>query len=525
MSIDLKYSADARQKMADGIKKLYDAVKVTIGPKGRNVIIEQDFGTPLITNDGVTIAKSIELEDKYENLGTSILIEAASKTNDVVGDGTTTAIILSSSLVLNGLEMIDQGINPVDIRKGFEYYQRIIIDEIISKSSNVKSLDDLRRIALISSGNSLVANLLKEAYTEVGINGIISLQESSNIETTLEITKGYSFDRGFLSVYLTSNGEDKIELDNPLILITDKKITMTNEVVPYLEESIKKTRPLLIICEDMDASVLNTLIVNKLRGVFNVAVVKTPSYGERKSHQLEDIAIFTKGKFINNQLEEQLVDLDSLGEAEKVIITKDQTSIINGSGLDSEINNRVAALKEELAKTTSVYEKEKLEERIAKLLGGVAVIKVGAPTEPELKELKLRIEDAINATKAASKQGIIDGGGKVYYQISKKLAKEGYNQYLPAKEIIIKALKQPFIQIMDNAHLDLKIIDNLEENQWINVETEQIGNLKEEGVIDPTSVAITSLTNALSVAGIFLTTECAIIKQPKKETINEENLL
>lgn len=524
MSIDLKYASDARNKMADGIKKLYDAVKVTIGPKGRNVIIEQDFGAPLITNDGVTIAKAIELNDKYENLGASILLEAASKTNDFVGDGTTTAIILSSALILNGLKEIENGVNPVDIRKGMEYYLPIIIDEILKVTTPVNSIDDLRKIAFISSGNKLVADYLASAYTEVGINGIISLQESSNIETTLEVTKGYSFDRGYLSVYLTNNGEDKIELDNPLILITDKKITITNEILPHLEESIKKNKPLLIICEDMDTSVLNTLIVNKLRGVFNVAVVKTPSYGEKKTKQLEDIAIFTNGKYINSQLEEE-VNLNVFGSAEKVIITKDQTSIINGSGSDEDILKRANQLKQELQNTTSVYEKEKLEERIAKLLGGVAIIKVGAPTEPELKELKLRIEDAINATKAASKKGVIAGGGKVFYQISEKLKSDKYQYALPAKNIIVKALEAPFKQIIDNAGININITKNFSKDKWINVETEEIVDLKEAGVIDPASVAISSITNAISVAGVFLTTECAIIKNETNKTVNEENLL
>lgn len=525
MSIDLKYSTDARQKMAEGIKKLYDAVRVTIGPKGRNVIIEQDFGTPLITNDGVTIAKAIELDDKYENLGASILLEAASKTNDTVGDGTTTAIILSSALILNGLELIEKGVSPVDIRKGFEFYLPIITNEIIKASSPVKSLDDLNKIAFVSSNNKLVADLLTKAYDEVGIDGVISLQESSNIETTLEITKGYSFDRGYLSVYLTSNGEDKIELDNPLILITDKKITMANEIVPYLEESIKRTKPLLIICEDMDSSVLNTLIVNKLRGVFNVAVVKTPSYGERKNNQLEDIAIFTDGTFVNSQVSDQTIDLTVLGSAEKVIITKEQTSIINGAGSQAKIDDRANKLKEILNETTSVYEKEKLEERIAKLLGGVAVIKVGAPTEPELKELKLRIEDAINATKAASQKGVIDGGGKVFYQISEKLKNDENTNMIFAKEIIVKALKEPFKQIMDNAGLNLNIVNNLKNDDWINVETEEITNLKKAGVIDPTSVALSAITNAISVAGVFLTTECAIIKKENQKPVNEDNLL
>lgn len=525
MSVDLKYATEARNKMADGIKKLYDAVKVTIGPKGRNVIIEQDFGTPLITNDGVTIAKAIELNDKYENLGASILLEAASKTNDFVGDGTTTAIILSSELILNGLKTIENGINPVDIRKGMDYYLPIIIDEILKETTPVNSIDDLRKIAFISSGNKLVADFLASAYQEVGINGVISLQESSNIETTLEITKGYSFDRGYISIYLTNNGEEKIELDNPLILITDKKITITNEILPYLEESIKRNKPLLIICEDMDTSVLNTLIVNKLRGVFNVAVVKTPSYGERKTKQLEDIAIFTNGTFINSQLENEETNLNVFGSAEKVIISKDQTSIINGNGSDQEIISRANKLKEELNLTTSVYEKEKLEERIAKLLGGVAIIKVGAPTEPELKELKLRIEDAINATKAASQKGIIDGGGKVFYQISEKLKNNDYNFALDAKNIIIKALEAPFKQIIENAGINIDITKQFKDNKWINVETEEIVDLKEAGVIDPASVAINAITNAISVASVFLTTECAITKNEINKKVDEDNLL
>lgn len=524
MSVDIKFSNNARNEMAAGIKKLYDSVRVTLGPKGRNVIIEQDYGTPLITNDGVTIAKAIELTNQYENLGASIVIEAASKTNDVVGDGTTTAIILASELIFEGLKYLEQGVNPVNIRKGLEYFLPHIIAWIKEESKMVSSSNDLNKIAYISSGNKHVGDLLEQAYLEVGIDGVITLQESSNIETDLTVTKGYSFDRGLISPYLGNNDSDKVELDNPLIYLTDQKITMMQSILPYLEEAIKKTRPLLIICDDMDASVLNAIIVNKLRGVFNACVVKSPAYGDRKTKQLEDIAIFTNTTFINNGVIETGAEV-KLGTAEKVVIAKDQTSIIIGGGSDEAIQNRVLALKMELKQTTSEYEKEKLQERIARLLGGVAIIRVGAPTEPELKELKLRIEDAINATKAASIEGIVEGGGKVFYQIADKINQLNKPEYEIAKKILTHTLKTPCYQILDNAGVSKTIIDKCQEPLWYDAEADQITSLSTAGIIDPASVAISAITNAISIAGVFLTTECAIIKKTETPKVEPDELV
>lgn len=527
MSIDLKYANDAREEMANGIKKLYDAVRVTLGPRGKNVIIEQEFGTPLITNDGVTIAKAIELANQYENLGASILIEAASKTNDVVGDGTTTAILLASEIIFAGLSMIKEDKSSVMIRKGLEYYLPFIVNLISEKSMPVTSSKDLNKIASISSRSTEVGDLLEQAYLEVGIDGVITLQESSSVQTDLIVTKGYSFDRGLISPYLSKDGDETVELDKPLILITDKKITMMQEIVPFLEESMKKTQPLLIICEDMDASVLNAIIVNKLRGVFNAVVVKAPSFGDRKTKQLEDIAIFTKGTFLSGVIDSDIATkpVTSLGSAEKVVISKDQTTIMDGFGSTDDIIKRTESLKNEFTNTTSEYEKEKLKDRIAKLLGGVAVIRVGSPTETELKDLKLRIEDAINATKAASIKGIIEGGGKVFYQISNELEKIEKPIYSDAKNILITALKKPFYQIIENAGKSKDIVNELKDNLWYDAESDQIVSLTKAGVIDPTSVAINAITNAISVASIFLTTECAIIKKVAPKEIEPDSLL
>ena len=525
MPIDIKYSNDARLSMEKGIEKLYNAVKVTLGPKGRNVIIEQEFGSPLITNDGVTIAKSIELKNKYENLGAKMLIEAATKTNDVVGDGTTTAIIFATNLIKEGLNLINNGYNPVDLRKGYEFYLPFIISEINKVSENITSAADLNKVAVISSGRKLVGKLLEEAYNNIGIDGLITIQESRGIDSTVEVTQGYSFDRTLLSPYLASDENGKLELENPLIFVTNKKITTMPEIVPYLEEAIKKTRPLLIICDDMESSVLNAVVVNKLRGVFNCAVVKSPSYGDRKIKQLEDIAAYTNAKFINVEYGlEAEIQPEFLGEAEKVVINKDQTTIINGGADDSTIRSRIEQLILEYQKVDTEYEKDKLMERISKLSGGVAVIKVGAPTEIELKELKLRIEDAINATRAASINGIIEGGGKVFYQISKTLENLSINKYPEIKDIFVKVLKAPLNQILENAGAtNIELINT--NGDWYDAGCDEYVNYKYSGIIDPTSVAVKTITHAVSVSSVFLTTECAITMDYQKKEINEDELM
>ena len=528
MAIDIKYSKAARSVMAEGIEKLFDAVKVTLGPKGRNVIIEQEFGTPLITNDGVTIAKAIDFENKYQNLGAKILIEAASKTNDSVGDGTTTVIVLATKLILEGLKKVEEGINPVTLKKGLEYFLPIVVEKIKEKSQPINSFVDLNYVATISSGNPEIGKILENAYSEIGVDGLITIQESNNVFNDLVITQGYSFDRTLLSPYLASDEKENLELENPLILITNKKITMMQQIVPYLEEAIKKVRPLLIICDDMEASVLNTVIVNKLRGVFNAAVVKTPSYGGKKLKQLEDMAIYTGGKFINAEIieEEHFLDIDALGTCEKVVITKDKTTLINGAGSEEDIYNRVELLKHELIHTETEYEKEKIFERISKLVGGVAVIRVGAPTEVELKEMKLRIEDAIHATKAASISGVIDGGGKVLYNIADELDEIVCPDiYKTSKQILQKALRQPFYQILENCGQQQNIIDLITGNDWYDAENDIITDIRKNGVIDPAGVAISAVTNAISVSSVFLTTECAITINHNNKQIKEEELI
>lgn len=525
MSISIKYKAQARNSMKSGIEKLSDAVKVTLGPKGRNVIIEQEFGSPLITNDGVTIAQAIDLPDKYENLGAKILIDAASKTNDQVGDGTTTAIVLSSSLIKEGLDAVEKGVNPVELRKGLEYYQDIIVKEIEKVSKPINSNSDLKMVATISSSNPKIGELLEEAYDQIGVDGLITLQESRSPFTDIVVTQGYSFDRTLLSPYFASDESGVLELENPLVLITNKKITMMQEIVPFLEVAIKKTRPMFVICDDMESSVINALVVNKLRGVFNVAVVKSPSYGDKKLKQLEDLAAYTNSIFLNSDIEFDLSDPESfLGGCEKVVVSKEQTTLINGYATTEALEQRVKSLYEELLRTTYEYEAQKLQERIAKLHGGVAVIRVGAPTETELKEQKLRIEDAINATQAANRKGIIEGGGKVFYNISTLLENDIYDKHPIAKQILINVLKKPLHQILENAGVSSDIELTID-NKWYDVATGKYVDYFEKGIIDPADVAINAIKNAISVSSVFLTTECAIILNEEKKVVNEDNLM
>lgn len=529
MSKEVKFSVEARNLMAKGIETLNNAVKVTLGPKGRNVIIEQDFGSPLIVNDGVTIAKSIVLENKFENLGASILIEAATKTNDIVGDGTTSAILLSSNLILEGIKAIDKGANPVTLRNGFNYYLNHILEMINNVSSPVESEEDILKIATLSSANKEIGSIITEAYSKVGKEGLITIEESQGLETYLEVVKGYSYDRGYLSPYMATDQEKMISvLDKPLILVTDKKINTMQEIMPFLEQSVKTTRPLLIICDDMSSEVLGAILVNKLRGVFNVVVTKAPSFGERKMRLLEDIAVITNATFIKEALTEELnlQPLDILGSAGTIKVSKDQTVIINGSGLDEAILSRVQLIKNELQNTTNQYDRDKLQERIAKIMGGIAVIKVGAPTEVELKEKKLRLEDALNATKCAMISGVIEGGGKVLYEISDQITTvKRYPEFNTALDILNKVLKEPFRQIVRNSGEDVdKIEKRINNTLWYDAATSNIVNLKPAGIIDPTSVTSSVITTAISISSVFLTTECAIVNTEKPK-LNEEDLV
>lgn len=530
MSNKLLFSQSARDKMASGVKSLANAVKVTLGPKGRNVIIEQDFGAPLIINDGVTIAKSIVLEDKFENLGASILIEAASKTNDLVGDGTTTAILLTSKMIEGGMKKLSLGKSSVVLRNGLNYYLPIINQMIDEVAVQVDSYDDLEKIATISSGIKEVGLLIKEAYQSVGKDGIITIEESQGLEDYLDVVKGYSLEKGYLSSYMVNNQEkNEAVLERPFVLVTDKKIISMQELVPYLEEAIKNSKPLFILCDDIEQEVLGALVVNKLRGVFNVVVVKAPSFGERKINQLKDVCMLTGSTFVDSSVGMVLSNnnVDVMGVAEKIIVNKDQTLIIANNSLTNEINEYAKCLQNELQYLTSTYDIDKTNERIAKILGGIAQIKVGAETEVVLKEKKLRIDDALNATRAAMKFGVIEGGGKVLYNISQALENyEGPKEYDDSKEILVNALRSPFIQICENAGVDYqKILENIKDNLWYDAQSDSIVNMKESGIIDPASVEKSAIMSAVSISGIFLTTECAIINKTEKETVSEENLL
>lgn len=525
----VKFNDSAKELMAKGIETLYNAVRVTLGPKGRNVIIEQDFGAPLIVNDGVTIAKSIVLGDKFENLGAAVLIEAASKTNDQVGDGTTTAIILAYNLIKYGLEAIKKGTNPVVLRNGLNYYLGHILEQIDRVSTPVQSSEDLKKVATLSSQNREIGEYIAAAYEEVGRDGLVMVEESQGLNTYLDVVKGYSYDRGYLSLYMV-NDKEKMEasLDNPLILVTDKKIVNMQELLPHLEKSMKNGRPLFIVCDDMEQEVLSALIVNKLRGVFNVVVTKAPSFGDRKAKLFEDIAVITGATFVDSTIGMNLTDTNIvLGTAVKVVVTKDQTIIIDGGGDKDTILARADAIRNEMAITTSEYDKQKLSERLAKILGGIALIKVGASTEIELKELKLRVEDALNATKAAMKDGIIEGGGKVFYEISEMLRTIKRDpSYGVVCDILIEVLKKPFQQIVTNAGLDFaQVVKEVNNAYWFDASTSKLVRLKQAGIIDPTSVEKSAITSAISIASIFLTTECAIVKENENKNISEDDLV
>ena len=526
MAKEIKHSADARQALLAGVNKLADTVKVTLGPKGRNVLLDSAFGAPQITNDGVTIAQEIELDDIFENMGAQLVVEVASKTNDIAGDGTTTATVLAQSIVNEGMKNVVAGANPVGLRRGIEMATEVAVEALQEISTKVDSSESIEQIAAISSGDSGVGKIIADAMERVGSDGVITIEESQSIETTLDVVEGMQFDRGYLSQYMvTDNEKMEADLENPYILITDQKLSNVQDIVPLLEGIMQQNRPLLIIADDVDGEALPTLILNKIRGTLDVTAVKAPGFGDRRKGMLEDIAILTGGTVITEDLGSNLADttVDQLGSASRVTVTKDDTVIVEGAGEKDMIDNRVALLRGQAEETTSSFDKEKLQERIAKLAGGVAVIAVGAATETEIKERKLRIEDALNASRAAVEEGIISGGGTAYINILEKIAEiEASGDEETGVNIILRALEEPVRQIAKNAGVDGSVIierlKNSEKGIGFNAATGELVNMIEAGIIDPTKVTRSALQNAASVAALLLTTEAAVGTIPEPES-------
>ena len=523
MAKDIKFSADARSSMVRGVDILANTVKVTLGPKGRNVVLEKSFGSPLITNDGVTIAKEIELEDHFENMGAKLVSEVASKTNDIAGDGTTTATVLTQAIVREGIKNVTAGANPIGIRRGIEAAVATAVEALKSNSVPVSNKEAIAQVAAVSSRSEKVGEYISEAMEKVGNDGVITIEESKGMETELDVVEGMQFDRGYLSQYMVTDNEKMVaELDNPYILITDKKISNIQEILPLLENILKTNRPLLIVADDVDGEALPTLVLNKIRGTFNVVAVKAPGFGDRRKAMLEDIAILTGGTVITDDLGLELKDatIEALGQASKVTVDKDSTVIVEGSGNPEAIANRVAVIKSQIESATSEFDKEKLQERLAKLSGGVAVIKVGAATETELKEMKLRIEDALNATRAAVEEGIVSGGGTAYINVLDAVAGlELAGDEATGRNIVLRALEEPVRQIALNAGFEGSIVidrlKNSEVGTGFNAATGEWVNMIEAGIIDPVKVTRSALQNAASVASLILTTEAVVANQPE----------
>ncbi|WP_350346430.1 chaperonin GroEL [Heyndrickxia faecalis] len=523
MAKEIKFGEEARRGMLRGVDKLADAVKVTLGPKGRNVVLEKKFGSPLITNDGVTIAKEIELEDAFENMGAKLVSEVASKTNDVAGDGTTTATVLAQAMIREGLKNVTAGANPVGIRKGIEKAVAAAVEELKAISKPIEGKASIAQVAAISSADEEVGELIAEAMERVGNDGVITIEESKGFSTELDVVEGMQFDRGYASPYMVTDS-DKMEavLDNPYILITDKKISNIQEILPVLEQVVQQGKPLLLIAEDVEGEALATLVVNKLRGTFNAVAVKAPGFGDRRKAMLEDIATLTGGEVITEELGLDLksATIDQLGRAGKVVVTKETTTIVEGAGDSAAISARVNQIRMQLEETTSEFDREKLQERLAKLAGGVAVIKVGAATETELKERKLRIEDALNSTRAAVEEGIVAGGGTALINVIKKVASiEAEGDVQTGINIVARALEEPVRQIAENAGLEGSVIVerlkkedvgigyNAANGEWV--------NMIEAGIVDPTKVTRSALQNAASVAAMLLTTEAVVADKPE----------
>ena len=519
---DIKFSEDARASMLRGVDILANTVKVTLGPKGRNVVLEKAFGSPLITNDGVTIAKEIELEDHFENMGAKLVAEVASKTNDIAGDGTTTATVLTQAIVREGLKNVTAGANPVGIRRGIELATRAAVEELHKISRPVESKEAIAQVAAISSGSQEVGSLIAEAMEKVGNDGVITIEESKGIETELDVVEGMQFDRGYLSQYMVTDNDKMVaHLDNPFILITDKKVSNIQEIIPLLEQIVQQGRALLIIADDVDGEALPTLVLNRLRGTFNVVAVKAPGFGDRRKAMLEDIAVLTGAQVITEDLGLELKDatLAQLGTAGKVVVSKDNTTIVEGAGSKELIANRVALIRSQAQDTTSDFDREKLQERLAKLSGGVAVIKVGAATETELKEKKLRIEDALNATRAAVEEGIVSGGGTALVNVQKTVdALELEGDEATGAKIVSRSLEEPLRQIATNAGLEGSVIVAHLKAQELgigyNAASDEWVNMIEAGIVDPTKVTRSALQNAASVSALLLTTEAVVADKP-----------
>ena len=523
MSKEIKFSSDARSAMVRGVDILADTVKVTLGPKGRNVVLEKSFGSPLITNDGVTIAKEIELEDHFENMGAKLVSEVASKTNDIAGDGTTTATVLTQAIVREGIKNVTAGANPIGIRRGIETAVAAAVEALKNNAIPVANKEAIAQVAAVSSRSEKVGEYISEAMEKVGKDGVITIEESRGMETELEVVEGMQFDRGYLSQYMVTDSEKMVaDLENPYILITDKKISNIQEILPLLESILQSNRPLLIIADDVDGEALPTLVLNKIRGTFNVVAVKAPGFGDRRKAMLEDIAILTGGTVITEDLGLELKDatIEALGQAVRVTVDKDSTVIVEGAGNPEAISHRVAVIKSQIETTTSEFDREKLQERLAKLSGGVAVIKVGAATETELKEMKLRIEDALNATRAAVEEGIVAGGGTALVNVIPAVANlELTGDEATGRNIVLRALEEPVRQIAHNAGFEGSIVidrlKNAEVGTGFNAATGEWVNMIEEGIIDPVKVSRSALQNAASVASLILTTEAVVANKPE----------
>ncbi|WP_175074760.1 chaperonin GroEL, partial [Terribacillus sp. AE2B 122] len=524
MAKDIKFSEDARRSMLRGVDTLADAVKVTLGPKGRNVVLDKKFGSPLITNDGVTIAKEIELEDAFENMGAQLVSEVASKTNEIAGDGTTTATVLAQAMIREGLKNVASGANPVGVRRGIEKAVDVAVKQLKEISKPIEGKESIAQVAAISAADEEVGKLIAEAMERVGNDGVITIEESRGFNTELEVVEGMQFDRGYASPYMVSD-QDKMEavLEDPYILITDKKISSIQEVLPVLEQVVQQGKPLLMIAEDVEGEALATLVVNKLRGTFNAVAVKAPGFGDRRKAMLEDIATLTGGEVITEDLGLDLknTQITQLGRASKVVVTKENTTVVEGNGNPENISSRVAQIRAQVEETTSEFDKEKLQERLAKLSGGVAVIKVGAATETELKERKLRIEDALNSTRAAVEEGIVAGGGTALVNIYNHVAGlELTGDEETGAKIVLRAIEEPVRQIAHNAGLEGSvIIERLKKEDvgiGFNAATGEWVNMLETGIVDPTKVTRSALQNAASVAAMFLTTEAVVADKPEE---------
>ena len=523
MAKEIKFSEDARNEMLHGVDKLANTVKTTMGPKGRNVVLEQSYGTPTITNDGVTIAKSIELENHFENMGAKLVSEVASKTNDIAGDGTTTATVLTQAIVNAGMKNVTAGANPVGVRRGIDKATRAAVEALKKMSHDVKTKDDIAQIASISADNKEVGKLIADAMEKVGNDGVITLEDSRGVDTSVDVVEGMSFDRGYMSQYMvTDNDKMEADLDNPYILITDKKISNIQEILPLLQSVVQEGRALLIIADDITGEALPTLVLNKIRGTFNVVAVKAPGFGDRRKAQLQDIAVLTGGTVISDDLGMNLKDatVDQLGQANKLTVTKDSTTIVDGAGAKEAIAERVDQIKQAISKATSDFDKEKLQERLAKLSGGVAVVRVGAATETEMKEKKYRIEDALNATRAAVQEGFVPGGGTALVNVLPALDKvEATGDEATGVQIVKAALEAPVRQIAENAGVEGSVIVNQLKSEkpgiGYNAADGKFEDMVEAGIVDPTKVTRSALQNAASVSALLLTTEAVVADKPE----------